>query len=115
MDNMNASKYEETDFSNDIILSAEHVTPTSMTLNIKNESNEEFVYGVDYELEYFDDGWKQFDVGPIAVILIAKMLPARSLVEESLDWSHTYGALEKGTYRLIKRIGPHISTTTFTI
>lgn len=112
---MNTSKYEQTVFSNDILLSVEHVTPTSLTLNIENQSNEDFVYDADYELEYFQHTWHTFDVGPIAVILMAKMLPAHSLVEEPLDWSHTYGVLASGQYRLIKRIGPHIASVSFTV
>lgn len=112
---MEASQYEQPIFSNDIVLRVEQVTPTSMTLNIENLTNEDLIYGVDYELEYFDDSWQQFDVGPIAVILIAKMLPAHGFVQEELEWSHTYGTLAPGKYRIVKRIGPHIAAATFHI
>ena len=109
-------RQEEIDMSNDVILTVKNVTTTTMTLQIENRTNEELVYGMEYELQSKrDEQWQGVNYQPVAVILIAKMLPPKGFVEEQLDWTHTYGPLQRGTYRLVKRIGPHTATVQFCI
>lgn len=109
-------RQEEISMPNDVILTVKDVTTTTMTLQIENRTNEQLVYGMEYELQSDRYGqWQAVNDRPIAVILIAKMLPPKGFVEEQLDWAHTYGSLRRGTYRLIKRIGPYTATVQFCI
>lgn len=91
------------------------VTPTSLTYRICNRTGEELYYGVDYEIEmYQDGGWQSFDVDA-AWIEIAVALPANNNNEEAIDWANIYGELPKGKYRLIKTVNNLILGDTFEI
>lgn len=91
------------------------VTPTSLTYRIYNRTDEEIYYGVDYEIEvYQDGGWQSFDVDA-AWIEIAVVLPANDNNEEAIDWTNIYGKLPKGKYRLIKTVNNLILGDTFEI
>lgn len=92
------------------------VTSKTLQVDITNQTANELVYGVGYELEVYEQGaWYTIDEGPIAVILLALMLPPYATTTEDIDWLHAYGSLAPGTYRLVKLIGPHRVAAVFII
>lgn len=72
-------------------------------LVVQNNSNEEITYGVEFILEYNDDGtW--YEVIPeeeIHFIMLAHILDAGEEATEAIDLSY-YEPLEAGEYRLIR-------------
>ena len=80
------------------------LTKTGETLMLKNNSETDFQYCSDFEIEKMQDGsWHN-----IAIMLDFVCNPNNLKVGETkefnLDWENTYGKLPKGTYRIIKTI-----------
>lgn len=83
------------------------ITPTSMTLLLENETDLEIVYGDDYQILQNTGGeWKPLE--PIRDSLgfpdIAYLPKRGQPVTWSVDWSNFYGALEPGSYMIVKRV-----------
>lgn len=84
------------------------ITPTGVTLILKNDNAREYQYGSYYcveekkgddwiELPYISKeevGWDD----------IAYIIPAKQSSEEKVDWEWLYGYLEEGEYRITKVI-----------
>ncbi|MCD8218408.1 MAG: hypothetical protein LUD01_10330, partial [Clostridiales bacterium] len=99
--------YHENDYEG-ASFTVENSTDSSIMLEVRNETGEEFSYGDDYVLEYYNeeiDTWTA--------------VPAENEVEQEdiiytaqdgdvsiwkTDWSEIYGALSAGTYRIAKEI-----------
>ncbi len=93
------------DISKNITLSIveDTVSPTEITLNIRNNSFIAYRYGKDYSLMQEVSGeWIQVPMvtDEPYVILIAYPLPSMGHREVSIDWEQWYGRLEQGTYRI---------------
>lgn len=93
---------------NDISLSVKPNTVTSKgaTFIIKNNSNETYCYGAEYRIETKVNGqWKDIELKePLAWNEIAYIINARELREINIDFTYGYGELEKGEYRLVKKV-----------
>ena len=79
-----------------------------ITIVLKNNTDDEYVYGQDYYLEKYDDGsWKQASTltgDPLSWNAIAYSLKANDSVELTLNFKLSYGELSEGKYRVIKRV-----------
>lgn len=81
------------------------LSPSGITLVIKNNSDFYFTHGESYCVEKYENGnWTQLpDPKDYAVITIAYLLPPNSESEEiDLDWEWRYGKLPQGEYRIVK-------------
>ena len=82
------------------------ITSKGATFVIKNNTDIECIYGVDYLLEKkIGDEWKEVDtltVSPLVWNLIGYTLNSNEQSEINIDWSIGYGELESGNYRLVK-------------
>ena len=83
------------------------LTNTGLTIILKNNTDDEYVYGPDYYVEKYDDGkWKEPSTitgDPLAWNDIAYTLKPNDSVELNIDFKLSYGELPVGEYRLIKR------------
>ncbi len=110
---------EETDWEptdHEIVNNAEDITmtikkgtvsPTGLTVIIKNDSEGEVTYGEPYELEKEINGaWYKVPVlvEDYAFIEIAYVLQPGESNEWKVDWEWLYGSLEEGKYRIIKEV-----------
>lgn len=79
-----------------------------VTVVLKNNTDDEYVYGPDYYVEKYDDGsWKQASTlisEPLSWNAIAYSLKANDSVELTLNFKLSYGELSEGKYRVIKRV-----------
>ena len=84
------------------------LTNTGVTIILKNNTDDEYVYGPDYYVEKYDDGsWKQASTltgDPLSWNAIAYSLKANDSVELTLNFKLSYGELSEGKYRVIKRV-----------
>lgn len=81
------------------------ITPTSMKLKLKNETDLNIIFSDDYKLQKFEDGiWKDLDMLPGEMVFhdIAYMPERGKPVEWNVDWSSRYGSLEPGNYMIVK-------------
>lgn len=83
------------------------LTNTGVTIILKNNTDDEYVYGPDYYVEKYDDGkWKEPSTitgDPLAWNDIAYTLKPNDSIELNIDFKLSYGELPVGAYRLIKR------------
>ncbi len=81
-------------------------TPKGATFIIKNNTDEEYIYGQPYVIEKFENrSWKELDTlsrEPLTWNMIGYPLKANEEKEINIDWSLGYGELKSGTYRLVK-------------
>ena len=76
----------------------------TVTLVIKNLSGKRFDYGAPYEIEKLKGGvWYSYPPEEdMAFIMILYMIEPNGTVEEAISLYSFYGALEPGTYRVVK-------------
>lgn len=80
------------------------LTKIGATLILKNNSETDFQYCGDYEIEKMKDGlWHNIGIA-IDFMCEPDNLKIGETKEFNLDWENTYGKLPKGTYRIIKTI-----------
>ena len=81
------------------------VNKKGLTLEIKNNTEELYVYGPEYSIEEQKDSrWYEIETKyPLTWIAIAYNLEANSTIELNIDWSNSYGELPSGTYRIVKK------------
>lgn len=71
---------------------------------LKNDSEESIIYGIYYEIEINKDGeWHELNE-KVDFDNSEYTLEAHKSVEISIKYSEVYNSLEKGRYRLLKRI-----------
>ncbi len=94
-----------------ITLSAEHVTPTGLTLKIEQSGGNpsgELQTGAAFFLETcVNDMWRSVETKtgkPLAWNAIAYSIQKNDVTEMNIDWSYAYGELPPGRYRLKKEI-----------
>ena len=83
------------------------ISPTGLTLVMKNNSFNSYMYGEDYSLRKEIDGtWTDLPmiVDEALVILIGHELNAKSSDEVIIDWEDWYGQLEPGRYQILKNV-----------
>lgn len=104
-----AGKNKEDEIS-DVVMTIKEGTLSKdgVTVVLKNNTDDEYVYGPDYYLEKYDDGsWKQASTltgDPLSWNAIAYSLKANDSVELTLNFKLSYGELSDGKYRVIKRV-----------
>ncbi|APZ49599.1 hypothetical protein BW721_07965 [Jeotgalibaca sp. PTS2502] len=94
------------------------VTTESIALTIKNESNEEHSYGVEFKLEKEIAGeWYEVPFeGEVSWIMIAYILEANSENNETISFDLLdKNTLNEGNYRLIKQISGQAVSATLTL
>lgn len=94
------------------------VTTESIALTIKNESNEEHSYGVEFKLEKEIAGeWYEVPFeGEVSWIMIAYILEANSENNETISFDLLdKNTLTEGNYRLIKQISGQAVSATLTL
>lgn len=102
-----------------VVTPTEHpVTTESIALTIKNESNEEHSYGVEFKLEKEIAGeWYEVPFeGEVSWIMIAYILEANSENNETISFDLLdKNTLTEGNYRLIKQISGQAVSATLTL
>lgn len=94
------------------------VTTESIALTIKNESDEEHSYGVEFKLEKEIAGeWYEVPFeGEVSWIMIAYILEANSENNETISFDLLdKNTLTEGNYRLIKQISGQAISAAFTL
>src|SRR5690554_1969988 len=83
------------------------ISPTGLTLVMKNNSFNSYMYGEDYSLRKEIDGtWTDLPmiVDEALVILIGHRLNVMSSNEVIIDWEDWYGQLDPGRYLILKTV-----------
>lgn len=86
------------------------MTASGGTVLLKNETEQEYVYGSDFSLEQNINGdWYQVPVVEenYGFTDIGYELSISNVEEWDLDWEWLYGKLAHGEYRMVKRIIEH--------
>ncbi len=94
-----------------ITLYADDVTPTGLTLKIKQfggNPSGTLEYGAEYTLETFvNEEWQAVETktgAPLVWNLLAYCIKMNDITEMKIDWEYGYGKLKPGYYRLCKKI-----------
>lgn len=84
----------------------ESTTNSKAIFTLVNNTNETYIYGNPYSIEYEKDGiW--YDLKPINDLNfddIAYYLEAKDSIKMEIDWEWHYGKLKTGKYRVIKTV-----------
>ena len=82
------------------------IKPTSISIIIINNNDNEIGYGEEYKIQKNINGeWEYLDYFPNTVWNdIAYIIKANSQTTKKLNLENTSGELEKGTYRVIKTV-----------
>lgn len=86
------------------VLKVTEATDSNIVYEIKNNTEDNLYFGVDYKLEKQIDGkWMTYKLIVDFIDMKITCLP-KNTYSDSIDLSKTYGPLLKGKYRLIKNI-----------
>lgn len=92
----------------------ETLSKDSVTIILKNNTDEEYTYGPDYYLEkYVDSKWinpSTITGDPLTWNSIAYSLKPNESKEITIDFTLAYGKLSVGKYRIIKRVSSNKDT-----
>lgn len=104
IENCSSPEYSFTDIS--LYLQVDTLTPKGATFIIKNNSKETYIYGDEYKIETKIDGqWQAIELeNPLAWNDLAYTLTGMGQREINIDFTYGYGELEKGEYRLVKKV-----------
>ena len=83
------------------------LTSTSATIVIEDINPNKIIYGEEFFIEKYENGnWDSvYTTGEnYAFNLMAYYVDEDGHLEMKQDWTHIYGALPKGTYRLVKNV-----------
>ena len=104
-ESLSTNEENNSDLENVIIkVDSTTIKPTSISIIIINNNDNEIGYGEEYKIQKNINGeWKYLDYLPNTVWNdIAYIIKANSQTTKKLNLENTYGELEKGTYRIIK-------------
>lgn len=90
----------------------------TISFTLKNNTDQEYYYGVDFTLEVQLDNNCWYEVpfdNQIAFIEIAKILSSNSTSIENIDLSLGFSSLDNGNYRIVKRLHSDGMLTTVTV
>lgn len=86
-----------------VIVDESTLSQAGLDLILVNETEYDFRYGPEYELEFLENGkWYKQPDGPVSFSTGVFRLNKGDRKIWSIDWSNTYGLLEPGKYRIIK-------------
>lgn len=111
------SPFTEVSTDNNIYINIDSSSIASDSLNytLYNNTDSDIAYGVDYYIESSENGkWYAYNV-EVSWIEIAQITSAHSSSEQTISWENIYGKLNKGQYRLIKKINNEIISAEFEI
>lgn len=96
---------DETTEAIELFLKDNTLTSNGATFVLKNNSNETYRYGPEYEIEAKEDyGWHKIELEQPLVWNVLYLLNANEIQEFKIDFSYGYGELSNGRkYRLVKR------------
>ena len=97
----------EIDVIEEVTMEAAYVSPKGIHLVFTNHTNEEYMFGDDYELQVWQDGeWRKVDylIDNAAFNDIGYMLAGNSSVGWGVKWTYFHGILPDGQYRITKTI-----------
>lgn len=84
------------------------ITPTSISIIITNDNENQLSYGVEFKIQEKINGeWKDLDYASDKMIAwnsIAIVTNGKSQTTKKLDIGHYYGELNKGFYRVVKPV-----------
>ncbi|MBD5098241.1 MAG: hypothetical protein HDT35_01605 [Clostridiales bacterium] len=82
------------------------VTPTGLTYQIHNETGRQLMYGEPYGLQVEDGGiWRGVDTSVrVAFPSIGYILKGNASASKAIGWSHAYGELPPGHYRVTTKV-----------
>lgn len=85
------------------------LTKTSATVIITNNNEKSYSYDEWYRIEKEEnEEWEKIEEKDSYVFTeMVYIMEKNSKIELKIDWSNVYGELEKGKYRLIRRINDH--------
>lgn len=98
---------EEVDVIEEVAMEAAFASPKGIHLVFTNHTNEEYMFGDDYELQAWQDGeWRKVDyiIDNAAFHAIGYSLAGNSSVGWSVKWTYFHGLLPDGVYRITKTI-----------
>lgn len=102
------NKSNEDLVSNGVTLSIKDEAFSSITIIIKNNTQDIYVYGPEYSIEKLEEGnWIECDTingYPLTWNSVEYILNSDEEKEEILDLTLSYGKLSKGKYRVIKYV-----------
>lgn len=104
-ESLSTNEENNSDLENVIIkVDSTTIKPTSISIIIINNNDNEIGYGEEYKIQKNINGeWKYLDYLPNTVWNdIAYIIKANSQTTKKLNLENTYGELGKGTYRIIK-------------
>ena len=104
-ESLSTNEENNSDLENVIIkVDSTTIKPTSISIIIINNNDNEIGYGEEYKIQKNINGeWKYLDYLPnTSWNDIAYIIKANSQTTKKLNLENTYGELEKGTYRIIK-------------
>ena len=82
---------------------------------IENNTKEDIIYGAEYKLQKYIDGqWNQYNV-MIDFIEIAYIVKPNEKYEDEIVLATIFGELDKGKYRIIKKINDYKMSAEFEI
>ena len=106
-ESLSTNEENNSDLENVIIkVDSTTIKPTSISIIIINNNDNEIGYGEEYKIQKNINGeWKYLDYLPnTSWNDIAYIIKANSQTTKKLNLENTYGELEKGTYRVIKTV-----------
>ena len=74
-----------------------------ITIEIKDSSDAEYIYGDDYKIQIYDNTYK--DITPIKELNFNSIgYTNKNDLIFKIDWTNSYGKLKAGDYRLLKKV-----------
>lgn len=98
---------EAVDVIEGVAMEASYVTPKGIHLVFTNDTDKEYTFGDDYELQTWQDGeWRTVDyiIDNAAFNSIGYMLAGDSGAGWDVKWTYCHGILPDGQYRITKTI-----------
>lgn len=82
------------------------ITPTSISIIITNNNENELTYGEEYKVQKNNNGkWENLEYLPNTIWnAMAYITKGNSQTTKKLNLEHTYGELSKGIYRIVKSV-----------
>lgn len=95
------------------------LTNKSATIIITDTTNNENVYGSYYRIDKYEfDKWNELDIiyeDNYAWISIGYLVDKDNKLEMDINWSNLYGELNKGKYRIVKKVNNKYFSVEFQI
>lgn len=103
---------EKSDYilSDDLVslkIKEDSLTNSMVTIILNNQTNDTYMYGEPYSIEYEKEGsWYQLNpiIEHYGFTLIGYNLKPKESKEVKIDWEWIYGKLSEGKYRIIKDV-----------